>query len=245
MVRLFRIPAVVTIFSICVFISAQTAPSSSEENAAMEKYAKSLGLRWNIHAFTTRASDGSKGFGLGVSPMDMPGIGNRPGEVPQYVNQSEANLHSRVCAAAAIVVAEELDSRVAITGNKFLIYTKHTMGLSRILKGPPNLTVGQSINLVYPGGSLVDEGERVTIDFPHLLPIVVGRSYLLILMQPQDAPAGLFFPGTGHLDDNIRVVDGRIVLDAGSHENFASGEPVDDIAAEIDKLVTKVPCSQP
>ena len=239
-----RKPCFLTILCIwALYISAfaQYEPTSKDENIAMEAYGIKLGLRKDLHSVNSKAIDGSKGFGVGVPEIHR----ILRGDNGPYGSQLEADLHDKVCNADAVVVAKELNSSVHITDNKAVIYTKHEVELSRILKGSPNLALGKTISVAEIGGTVFDKGEKLRVDTVGLLPFSVGRSYLFVLAHQPDAPPNLFTPTNAHQDDNIRVIAGRIQVSASAvNGQFVSGETVNDIYNRIRMALAKAPCSR-
>jgi hypothetical protein len=224
--------------------------ASNAEKSSMELYASLLGLYSNVHNTTLQTPEGSKGYSMGVPestrlPRGFSFVGGKAIS-NQNASLSDADyaLQQRVCGSAAIVVGKEVGSSVAITDNKTLIYTKHRVQVVRVLREDASLAENQSIEIAQPGGTIFDEGEKVSLGFPHLIPVVPGETYLYFLVHLQGAPANLFVPGLSREDDNIRVSSDRILLGDQTHENFVNGESIEAIEAHLKKILAEAPCTK-
>ena len=214
-------------------VFAQVAAVSTDENAAMETYAsKWFGLSQDLHTLSGTFQDGIKGVRWGTKGPgpDLFVADNSPISVETMV------LHNRFCKATAIVVAEETGSVARITSNKSFIYTKQDFLIRQIFKPASGIESGAQIEVYRPGGSVIDNGEKVSLETPGIAPFKVGQTYLLILFRVPDSARGLFVPQSEF--ETIEVISDRIFLPWGGYadddiKEFVSGETLSQVASSF------------
>jgi hypothetical protein len=223
---------------------AQSASVPKDENSAMEKYASSLGLRSNVHSWPKNPRGGIRGVTT-MPPSETPDLRAATPPLP-YRGPDEFNLHQKTCRSAAVVIAKDIGSSVAITSDQTFIYTKHQFQVIQILKPLPGIDAASLINVVQIGGTIVDGGEKLSLDFYGAHSFVEGQSYLLFLTYPSlTSPRNLFIPEEE--SETIRVNSNRIFFAPPEFTHpspFVSGESAHDAADQIARSMVIAPCDR-
>ena len=236
-----------SVYALCFSLFAQSPAVQADENAAMERYAlePTFQHKANLHSRPGPFEDGAKGEQLSLGHGEPPMLWLPHGVV---VTGATASLHNDACKASAIVIAKETGSSVNITHNKTLIYTKHRFLIQKVMKAPQGIEVGDQIQVIQVGGSLLDDGEKVRLNVVGLVPFTLGQSYLLILSHRPGAPADLYVPI--RFSEVLRVVSNRIMIPqgerliSGADEAFTTGESIRDFSDSLKQATEIAPCVQ-
>ena len=244
-----RVRSIVIVLISVTWLSvfAQSAAVPDDEDAAVEKYATegSFQFRTNLHARSGSFEDGAKGKHITVSRGEPPMLWMPDGS---FETGAMALLHGDACRAAAIVVAKDVGSSTYITHSKAFIYAKHNFVVQRILKAPQGIVVGSNIQVIQPGGSLVDDGEQVRLAFDGLVPFSTGHTYLLVLLHRQDAAPTIFVPK--RYSETVRVISGHVsipkgeILSPAAEGAFVPGETITDFSNSLASSTNNAPCTR-
>jgi hypothetical protein len=157
-----------------------------------------------------------------------------------FQNEHEYDFHFLACNSTAIAVGVLVGSESHLSRNKNTIFTRHHFKVESVIKGGPGVVVGGDVDVIDLGGSVVDEGERLTVTVTGTDPYEVNGRYVLFLMHDRRASLNVF--------DNpqlikLRVNDGNIEARGPEYvAKVANGESIDSFRQRVAASLAKAAC---
>jgi len=182
--------------------------------------------------------DGSKGYTVVLS--DEHNLGHSSSDLQPFQNEDDFSFHSLVCDSTAIAVGALVGSESHLSRNKNTIFTRHHFKVESVIKEGPGVVVGGDVDVIDLGGSVVDDGERLTVTVTGTDPYEVNGRYILFLMHDPRASVKVF--------DNpqlikLRVNDGNIEARGPSYvTDVANGESIDSFRQRVAASLAKAAC---
>jgi hypothetical protein len=175
------------------------------------------------------------------------GWGPRDSDVkPLYQDSNEYFLHLLACDSSAIVVATMTGSEVHLSQNKSTIFTRYHFTVKQLVKeglstATDTVTIGDNVDVIHLGGTVVDAGERLTVKVDGVDPYKTGEVYLLYLDHDARASANVFYSPQGI---RLSVTPENIIRDTGKikQQHARDGETVDQFKQRLQAALVKDVC---
>jgi hypothetical protein len=223
--------------------SGTTSPSVStrDDYAKAEDDYGSWGMvkHHDLHAYPF-LSNGAKGYTAPLDEIYGLRIGHSSSDLMPFQNEDDFSFHSLVCRCTAIVVGTLVGSESHLSKNRNTIFTRYHFKVDLVIKEGPGVAVGGNVDVINLGGSVVDEGELLTVMITGTAPYEVNERYVLFLIHDPRASLNVF--------DNpqlikLRVKDGNIEAHGPEYvANVANGESIDSFRQRVAASLAKAAC---
>ncbi len=206
------------------------------EKQLEDRYQAKFWLRGksNLHE---HISDVPKVKGLDL-PLSQHEAGALPENSEKFGSVDKARAHIRLC-QPGLVLAEVtlLDSASQLSDDKTLVYTLYKFRVrSTIFDLSNQLSSGQTVLGVLPGGEIVDAGEKLRV---HTGPLsyAIGRTYVIELHHSEQ---GVYLLNFGPL---MKVRNATVTFPTERFLDVRSGSQIDSFRLKLQREVTQYPCA--
>jgi len=185
--------------------------------------------------------DGSKGYTVVLS--DEHNLGHSSSDLRPFQNEDDFSFHSLVCDSTAIAVGTLVGSESHLSKNKNTIFTRYHFKVELVIKEGPGVAVGGNVDVINLGGSVVDEGELLTVMITGTAPYEVNGRYVLFLIHDPRASLNVF---NNPQLIKLSVKDGYIEARGPEYvANVAHGESIDSFRQRVAASLAKAACWRP
>jgi RNase P/RNase MRP subunit p29 len=218
--------------------SGATTPSVSttDDYAKAEDDYRDIGVgRYhNLHDRPSR-SDGTKGYSIVLS--NEHNLGHSSSDLEPFLNEQEYAFHGLICSSTAIAVGKLVGSESHLSKNKNTIFTRYHFIAESLIKNGPGVVVGGNVDVIGLGGSVVDEGERLSVILTDTAPYKVDMHYILFLFHDPRASLNVFYsPELVKLN----ITDGQIEGEGPSYiTDVANRESINSLKQRIQTSLAK------
>jgi hypothetical protein len=189
----------------------------------------------NVHE---HMSDAPNVRGLDL-PLSGGEEGNLPGDYKSYDSPDKARAHLKLCQPGfSLVQIKVLGSVSQLSADKTMIYTAYKFEVVRTIYGlNAQLSQGEMVLAVLPGGEVNDAGERLRV---HAGPLryVRGRSYVVDLKDSVNGVYMLNFSMPITVKNDVVTFPEERCLDV------RSGSQVQTFKSKLQKFIAEHPCTK-